>query len=135
MARWRREAIARIPELRETIEQSHEVMFLWTELVIVFEKAYREPRNDDLIRRIYDFAKWCESAPRGPDAGRDPYTAVVVAFYEHIPQTKAARDDICRWFTRSQILEGRAVFARYITPEEYESLLDSFDHLKNKWKQ
>ncbi len=127
MARWRKEAIDRLPELRGRIEQSPELMALWIELLLVFEKAYDISRNDGLIQRIYDFAKWCESAPRDQDAGRDPLTAVCLAFYEHIPETEAARNDMHRWFTRSQIVEGREIFSRHISSEQYDQLLGTFD--------
>lgn len=123
MARWRAEAIARLPELRETIEQSHQLMFLWTELQLVFERAYREPTNDDLIRRIYDFARWCEQAPRDEDAGRDPLTCVCVGFYKHVPTNAAARADMHRWFSVAELLSGRSVFAYHIGEEDFERLV------------
>ncbi len=58
-------------------------MSLWIELHFAFEDAYRDPRNDDLIARIYSYADWCLSAPRREDVSHDPSTAVAVAFFEH----------------------------------------------------
>ncbi len=78
-------------ELRETIAEAETVMSLWIELRDAFDAAYREPRNDDLIARIYSYADWCLSAPRNDDARHDPSTAVVVAFYEHSAVEGGAR--------------------------------------------
>jgi hypothetical protein len=53
MARWRAEAIERLPELRQTIASADSVLALWGELFDAFEAAYRkEPANESLIARI-----------------------------------------------------------------------------------
>jgi hypothetical protein len=80
MPRWRAAAIERLPELRDTIASADSIMLLWIELRMKFEDAYREPRNDDLIRRIYSYADWCLAAPRNEDAGHDPPTAARTCF-------------------------------------------------------
>jgi hypothetical protein len=123
MPRWRFEAIERLPELRETIAKAESVMSLWIELYIAFEDAYRDPKNEDLIARLYAYADWCLAAPRNADASRDPLTAVVVAFYEHIPQSKAAREDMPRWFRYDEVARSRPVFASHIGEETFEELL------------
>ena len=123
MSRWRSAAIERLPEFRQVIAEADNVMSLWLELRLAFEEAYRDPRNDDLIARIYSYADWCRSAPRNSDASRDPLTAVAVAFYEHIPETKAAREDMPRWFEYDEIANCRTVFAYQIGDEAFEELL------------
>lgn len=101
MAKWRAKAIELFPELRRQIAESPEIMYFWcNELRIPFEAAYDAvPRDESLIARVYAFADWCRRAPRDRDVGRDPFTAVMVAFVEHIPQHPAAREDMPRWFT------------------------------------
>src|SRR5690242_6827264 len=107
MARWRAAAIQRLPEFREIVASAEHVMALWIELRWKFKEAYRDPRNDDLIRRIYSYADWCLDAPRNDDAGQDPLTAVTVAFYEHIPTWPAAREDMPRWFSVEVVAGGK----------------------------
>ena len=105
MARWRAEA-------------------LWIELQFAFEKAYRaDPPDEAMIARIYSFADWCVQAPRGPDAGHDPMTAVTVAFYEHIPNFKPAREDMPRWFRYSEVTNNWQVFSYHLGDEEFDALL------------
>lgn len=124
MARWRAEALERLPELRDMITSADTVMALWIALHEAFEKAYRADSPDEtLIGRIYSFADWCIQASRGPDAGHDPMTAVTVAFYEDIPAFKPARDDMPRWFPYEEVANNRQVFAYHIGDEEYDALV------------
>jgi hypothetical protein len=81
MSKWRVEAIARLPEFCDEINSAENIMALWIELGT---QAKLATGNDDLIRRIHDYAKWCANAPRNDDPSRDPPTAVQVSFYEHL---------------------------------------------------
>jgi hypothetical protein len=47
----------------------------------------------------------------------------MVAFYEHIPQSKAAREDMPRWFRYDDVARSRSVFAYHIGDREFEDLL------------
>jgi hypothetical protein len=123
MARWRAPAIERLPELRNAIAKAENVMSLWIELYIEFKRAYQEPRNESMIARIYSYADWCAQASRIDDAGRDPLTAVTVAFYEDIPQLQAARDDMPRWFRFNEVLRSKQVFAYSIGETAFNDLL------------
>jgi hypothetical protein len=115
--------LKRLPELRRTIDEAHSVMDLWIDRTTRFEDAYRTPRNDDLIARIYAFSAWCLGAPRNADAGRDPCTAAMVAFDEHIPKTKAAREEMPRWFTVNEVAKSRSLFGYFLDDEKFDELL------------
>lgn len=123
MPAWRREAIKRLPELRKEIAGAETLMGLWIELNLQFKWAYREPRNESLIKRIYSYADWCSQAPATKDAETDPGTAVACAFYEHIPTIPAARDDMPRWFTAEQVLKSRQVFSYFLEEKQFADLL------------
>ena len=131
--RWQSTAIERLPELRETIAKAWNIMSLWIELSLAFDNAYREPRNDDLIARIYSYADWCLAAPRNDDAGHDPSTAVAVGFYEHIPQSKAAREDMPRWFTYDEVAGSRSIFAYHIGEDGFRELLEHMRRNKRRY--
>ena len=135
MAKWRAEALARLPELRKKIDAADNVMALWDEVRGAFEQAYRdEPPNESLIARVYSFADWCVRAPRGSDAAHDPLTAVLVCFYEHVPEFGPARDDMPRWFTYEEVAQGKSVFAYMIGEEKYRELLKYMDKHRNRYK-
>ena len=57
------------------------------------------------------------------ERGRDPLTAVAVAFYEHIPTHDAAREDMPRWFLASELQQARETFSYHIGSEALEELL------------
>jgi hypothetical protein len=124
MARWRAEAIKRLPELRQVIASAESVMTLWHELQDAFEQAYlAQPPAESLIAGIYSFADWCLEAPRVDDAGHDPFSALIVAFYEDIPKFRPARDDMPRWFLYSEVAQNRRVFSYMIGDKEYDELV------------
>jgi hypothetical protein len=135
MARWRAEAIRRLPELRQVIVSANSVMALWIELFRAFRKAYeREPRDEALIARIYNYADWCMQAPRGPDAGHDPFTAVTVAFYEDIPRFQPAREDMPRWFPYSEVAQNKHVFAYHLSDEEFADLVRHMEKNQERYQ-
>lgn len=124
MAKWRAQALSRLPELRQVIASSDSIMALWTELQWAFGQAYKtDPPDESLIARIYTFADWCTQAPRNSDPEHDPATAAVVAFYEHVPTIPEARQDTPRWFRYSEVVQARDVFSYLIGEQSYQDLL------------
>jgi hypothetical protein len=135
MARWRAEALKRLPELRTAIDSAPEIMAFWIDAQYAFKRAYeKNPWDDSLIARIYAFADWCADARRGPDAGHDPSTAVVVAFYEDIPTIPAAREDMVRWFTYAEVADSRAVFSYHLSDDEFEKLQGHLRRNKHQYR-
>ena len=135
MARWRAEALKRLPELRKSIDSANEIMVFWIEARIAFQRAYEQsPQDESLIARIYSFADWCANARRGPDAGHDPSTAIVVAFYEDIPTIPAARDDMPRWFTFAEIAESKAIFSYHLSEIDFQGLLAHMQRNRHLYK-
>jgi len=112
MSAWRREALQKLPECRKVIEAADNPMALWIELLYACEDAYKQP-DEDLIRRFYDFARWCWQSPSA-----DARTAVACAFYEHLPTTPVLRRDMPRRFGRAAFNELRQVFCYHLSPDE-----------------
>ena len=134
---WRSQAQAVLPELAEEIAASTNSMQLWIEIGFAFSSAYDEPRNEDLIRRIYGFASWCIEQPRSEHAQDDLFkddlfTSVVVCFYEHIPLNKVAWADMPRWFTEEEVRQNKKVFSYHSSAAEYEELLALFAATKTE---
>lgn len=132
MARWRAAAIERMPDLKSLVESSKTISELWVGLCDEFAIAYDKPMNEDVIAQIYAFADWCVEAPRCDEDGRDPFSAVVVGFYESIPTLPNARDDMPRWFKYSAVKDNRLVFSYLIGDEAFEKLLE---HMKQNQKK
>src|ERR1700687_4339942 len=47
--------------------------------------------NQELNQRVVAITKWCEDLPRGETAADDPYTVLVVGFYEGLFNTETTR--------------------------------------------
>lgn len=102
----------RLPECRQVIEAAESPMALWIELLGACEEACKK-QEDDLVRRFYDFARWCWQSPNG-----DTRTAVTCAFYEHLPTTPVLRRDMPRHLGRAAFGELREVLRYHLSPEE-----------------
>jgi hypothetical protein len=99
-------------------------MSLWIDLHAAFNEAYeRNPPDEGLIRGIYDFARWCESAPRNSEPSRDPWTAVAYGFYEHLASHPAARADLHRWRSREEVESMANMYFRFVNQETADATL------------
>jgi hypothetical protein len=128
MSAWRREALQRFPEFRNQIERAETPYLLWFDLTAAFHLAYDAPRNDDLIRRVYEYAKWCAEQPRSRTAENDLATCVTVTFFEHIPTKPAAAADLPKWFSKTEFVAMQKTFSYLIGETGYRELLPLFDY-------
>jgi hypothetical protein len=129
--KWRAIASEFLPTLKDEFaceDDPATPMQLWIEVWQHFEKAYMEPRDEDLIRRVYAFADWCELQDQDPDtsAGNDLPTCVIVCFYEHLPANAKSREDMPRWFTLNQVDQMKDTFSY---------LYDDFDKLRELFER
>jgi hypothetical protein len=131
---WGKEALNRFPELLDRFDQVDSPYLLWFELTEAFKEAYKTPRNEDLIARIYAYADWCCSQPEGNTAEDDLGTCVCACFYEHIPEFPEALEDMPRWFSRPDVLTMKTIFSNMVGEEGYQKILSVFarDHRQQK---
>ncbi|MGZ8939277.1 MAG: DUF7674 family protein [Limisphaerales bacterium] len=127
MSAWRREAIERLPECRRIAEEAENPMALWIELLSACEEAYAN-NNEDLIRRFYEFARWCWKSPSD-----EVRSAVACAFYEHLPTRPAMRRDMPRRVGRAAFAELREVFGYHLSPEEAAAFEQEFLEAEKKF--
>ncbi len=125
---WGREAFERFPELIDRSDFVESPYDLWFELTEAFQKAYKAPRNEDLISRIYAYATWCCLQPSGAAAEDDLGTCVCACFYEHIPESPEALEDMPRWFSRSDVLTMKEVFSYMVGEDGFQRILLAYDH-------
>jgi hypothetical protein len=127
MSAWRRTALETLPEYRQIIEVAEGPMALWIELHLKFEEVYRSEIPDDgLIRRFYDYARWCMRSSGEGKYLSDVGTAAALAFYEHLPQTRVIRRDMHRWLTRDEFSDLREVFRCHLSGEEFARFESEF---------
>jgi hypothetical protein len=125
---WKTEAYRRFPELQESFEagKCDTPYLLWFQLLDAFRAAYDLPRNESLIKRIYDYSDWCCQQPSGETAEDDLLTCVAVSFYEHIPDTPAALADMPRWFTLDDVRTMKTTFSYLVGEEGFQKILDVY---------
>lgn len=127
MSAWRRKALELLPGQRRVIDSAPEPMALWIELHFALERAYHAPVPDDsLIRAIYEYARWCLDTPDKSDDPSGFFTAVIVAFFEHLPTDKRVREDLHRWLTKEEFLGLEAPFRYFLEEGEFERIKTDF---------
>jgi len=114
---WRNKAAELVPEFRTAIRKADNVMTLWTDLYLGLEDAYEEvPPNEDVIARIYDFARWCMNNSAERD---DPRTAVSVAFYEHLPTNAKVRAGLQKHLSQQEFMDLKSLFQYFLSKCDY----------------
>ena len=127
MSAWRRNALDRLPEYRKLIVAAESPMTLWIELHSAFEEVYCMASPDDsVIRRFYDFARWCRESPGHGGYLSDAGTAAVCAFYEHLPVEIAIRRDLHRWISREEFTSLSAAFRYHLSAAEFTAFESEF---------
>ena len=102
-------------------------MGLWIEIYLKLVDAYDVvPINEDLIRRIYEFADWCLKQPSTSDLETDVASAVAIAFIENLPVDKRITDDLYRWMSIESFKGFEHLFRYHLSEEEYQQLARDF---------
>ncbi len=118
-----------LPECRRIIQAADNPMALWIDLSCACEDAYKK-QDEDLVRRFYDFARWCWKSPSD-----DVRTAVACGFYEHLPTKPVIRRDMPRRFGRGAFMELREVFRYHLSPEDGAAFEREFLEAEKKFVQ
>lgn len=126
MQEWQRKALEVLPEMQDEIIESDNPMRLWIEIVLSFDEAYEESRNESFIKRVYDYEEWCLEQDKGETAAEHLPTCVATAFWEHIPTNQAAREDMPRWFSLEDVLANQHFFRYHLTDENFKDLVDLY---------
>ena len=126
MPEWRSKALELLPEMSEEIHDAESPMALWIDIVFEFDQAYLHPRDEDFIRRVYEFESWCLEQDGGETADEHLPTCVVVTLWEHIPTNPDARKDMPRWFSLDDVIANSHFFSYHLDSGNFESLLDDY---------
>ena len=132
---WGEEAFKRFPDLIDRFDSVDSPGELWIELRLAFDEAYKEPRNEDLIARIYQYAEWCCTQPSGTSAEDDLGSIVCATLYEDIPTIPAALADMPRWFSRADVILMKETFSYMVGEEGYMRILQVYDVAEKKRKK
>lgn len=130
MSAWRKEASKRLPEFQRIIA-SRDVenpMMLWIELSMKFAQlCEQEPPPLDLLRRFWDYAKWCME-----HGHEDVSTAAALGFSEHLLDSEATKRLLPKIMSRQDYEGLRGLLLYHNSQEQYERGLQYFDAAKTK---
>ena len=125
MSLWRKEASERLPELQQLIA-SRDVdgpMMLWIEIQMEFNNlCEQEPPPLDLIRRVWEYAKWCMAKGHG-----DVATAAALGFCEHLLDRKATRQILPNIMTRQDYEALKPMLLYHKSEEDFAKGLKLFE--------
>ncbi len=122
MSAWKRIALEKLPEYRGLIETADTPMALWIELNSEFERV----SDENLIRRFFEYARWCMQSPGQGNYLSDAGTAAVCAFYEHLPRHSGIRRELPRWLTREEFASLREAFRYHLSEQEFSEFEAEF---------
>jgi hypothetical protein len=127
---WLTKAIECLPELEDIATEPQRIISptsLWIEIYLKLIDAYEVvPINEDLIRRIYDFADWCLMQPSTPDLETDVSSAVAIAFIEDLPLDKRISEDRHRWMSIESFKGFEHLFRYHLSDEKYRQFEKDF---------
>ena len=124
MSKWRQQAFVQLPALRRQLGREKTLYGFCGELYDELCRAY-EGQNEDLIRDIFIYSKWCLNQPRNGTIANDPPTAIIVCFFEHLPEKEKVRKDLARHFSREFLISMEKVFQYHGSEDQYFEIIDS----------
>jgi hypothetical protein len=135
---WLIKARESFPELQDEIFRNHDYNTptdLWIDLSELLASSYKkQPTNDDLIGRIYDYAHWCFEQPPTNDAETDLSSATAVGLIEDIPLDRKVSDDLYRWMSVESFLGFENLFRYHLDTEDaYRTFRDDFLEKKKSY--
>jgi hypothetical protein len=104
VAEWKSKALELLPALRPVIEHDWSCHVFLGELLPLVWDAHRA-EDEDSLRRIYGFARWCFDAP-----GQFLTNAAVVSFYELVFDEWDLRHRIAAWLPADVVARVRPLW-------------------------
>lgn len=135
MSAWKRVALEKLPEYRHLIETADTPGQLWVRLSDAFLAAYEpEVLDDGLIRRFFEYARWCCASPGTENYLSEAGTAAVYGFYEHLPIHEKIRRDLSRRISQTEFNALEGVFRYLPSEKEFAAFKIEFFRESTRWK-
>jgi hypothetical protein len=130
MSQWRRVAIEMMPQLKQDIEQAQTPEDLWDLLAQYTDIAYAEPKDEELLTKIFGYAHWCLQTP----IDEPLFYAVTRDFYGLIVRDKVRRKDMPFRITKADFQTLRDEHWVWLLDDEVlERVEKEFWEAKDRW--
>lgn len=81
--------------------------------------------DQDIIKRVVGFKKWCESQEPGQSAADDIMTIFTVSLYEHLFENKKNQSLIAHLSSRKEMIANKEYLISWVGKENYDAVLKS----------
>ena len=118
----------RFPEIHKNISECDEDLpyVLMSYVVWWLKSLNQETLTHDIVNRVVDFTKWCETQPRGKNSSDDIYTVLTVSFYEKLFDSEVTRKILPKLIQRAELIASEDYFKAWIGNENYEKALKEY---------
>lgn len=82
--------------------------------------------SPDVVKRVREFARWCENQPQGETADDDIMTMYTVSFVEKLFGSSVTRPLIPRIMSKQNMISGAHYLKRCVGAENYQAVLDLY---------
>jgi len=121
------EMLQRFPEIHSRIsEGDEELPYLLMNYLADWLKDLGDGISPTIIKRVVEFTRWCESQPRGEDAGDDLLTILVVGFYENLFDCPATLRLLPHLISREEMARNADYFKQWVGAENYQRVLEEY---------
>ena len=121
MSTWRRKALEIFPDLRNEIQRGNATIYtVFFALLPRCRQAHRDENREEL-RKIYAYAEWCFRQKT-----KYLWNAAGVAFYEHLGDEAATRDEMHRWLKADIFWDVAGLLELMMQPEDFAAVKKRF---------
>ncbi len=122
------EVVRRFPEVMSRISEKNEDLPYVVVGEVVFWLRSLTPAdvNPALIERVVTFRNWCETQPRGQDAGDDIMTIYMVSFFEKLFRHETTRLLIPHLVEKSELLKNQDYLKNWVEEKDLRDVLSKY---------
>ena len=120
------EVIRRFPEVAPRISDEDGPYVVVGEVVYWLSSFAPADVNPALIERVVAFKDWCETQPRGKDAGDDILTIYMVSFFEKLFRRETTRLLIPHLAEKTELLKNQDYLKNWVDEKDFRDVLSKY---------
>lgn len=119
------EILKRFPEVKIDEKDIELPYLMMSNIVSWLNSRNTDCTDQDIIKRVVGFKKWCESQAPGQSAADDIMTIFTVSFYEDLFENKKTQSLIAHLTSRKEMIANKEYLISWVGKENYDAVLKS----------
>jgi len=119
------EILKRFPEVKIDEEDIELPYLMMSNIVSWLNSREADCTDQDIIKRVVGFKKWCESQEPGQSTADDIMTIFIVSFYEDLFENKKTQSLIAHLSSRKEMIANKEYLISWVGKENYDTVLKS----------